>query len=227
MLKQRIANLLFKVFLFFTCRIDTSEFKKIPLDGPGIFVTNHTTIIEGPLYYVMLYPRRMTALAKIELWKNPVTRFFMNAWNVIPLKRGGGDREAVQKAAEALESGMFLGIAPEGTRSRTGALMRGHRGAAYFAAEKKVPIYPIAQWGLMHWPGYLCKFKRCPVHIRIGDPFFIENKEGVQVTSKELGLMTDEIMYKIAELLPPELRGYYADESKKTDAFIIPVSGSQ
>ena len=224
MVKKHLANGLFKTFLFLTCKIDKSEFAKIPMEGPGIFITNHTTNVEGPLYYVTLFPRRMTALGKAELWKNPVTRFFMNAWEVIPLNRGAGDREAIRKGLEALEAKMFLGIAPEGTRSKTGALMKGHRGASFFATAKRVPIYPIAQWGLMDWPKYLLKLRRCPVSVKVGEPFFLEKKVPGEITSQDRHRMTDQMMYRIASLLPEELRGPYADLSAMDDAYITPLS---
>ncbi|MBN2509222.1 MAG: 1-acyl-sn-glycerol-3-phosphate acyltransferase, partial [Spirochaetales bacterium] len=112
MLLKHIANVLFKLFLFFTVKVDTRELSKIPMTGPGIFITNHTTNIEGPMYYVKLFPRPMTALGKAELWKNPFTRFFMDAWEVIPLSRGSGDMDAIRKGLQALEAGKFLGIAP-------------------------------------------------------------------------------------------------------------------
>ena len=224
MIKKRIANGLFKAFLFLTCKIDLSEFKKIPWEGPGIFVTNHTTNIEAPMYYVTLFPRRMTALGKSELWKNPLTRFFMNAWEVIPLHRGAGDRDAIRNGLEALESGMFLGIAPEGTRSKTGVLMKGHRGASFFATVKRVPIYPIATWGIRDWPKYLLKPKRCPVSVRVGEPFFLEKKEPGEISSQDRRKMTDQMMYRIASLLPEELRGPYADLNEMDDSYITPVN---
>ncbi|MFW5694216.1 MAG: lysophospholipid acyltransferase family protein [Alkalispirochaeta sp.] len=221
---ERLLNGAIRGALRVVCRIEQNELTKIPLEGPGILVTNHTTNFEGPIYYVLLDPRRKTALGKQELWDNPFTRFMMQVWGVIPLNRRGADRRAMDRARRALARGEFLGIAPEGTRSMTGKLQRGRPGAAMIATAARVPVIPMVQWGVQDLPGNLRRLRRTPLHFRVGEPFYLAVPPGSTIGRGDLRRMADEIMYQLAVLMPEELRGAYADLSQMTTEFIQPVS---
>lgn len=202
------------------CRVDADALNTIPATGPAILVSNHSTNLEGPIYYVLLDPRRKTALGKRELWNFPITRFFMQLWGVIPLNRGGPDRRALRRARGALDRGEFLGIAPEGTRSASGRLQRGRPGAALLATAANVPIIPMVQWGIQDLVKNVRRFRKTPLHFRVGAPFFLHVPGGGEPTRSDLRRMTDEIMYQLAILLPEHLRGYYRDLSKMTENYI-------
>lgn len=204
-------------------RVDGDELNRIPQVGPAILVTNHSTNLEGPIYYVLLDPRKKTALGKRELWNNPFTRFFMQIWGVIPLNRSGPDRRALRRAKEALARGEFLGIAPEGTRSPSGKLQRGRPGAALLATSARVPIIPMVQWGVQDLLANLKRFRRTPLHFRVGTPFYLNVPGDGEVERSDLRTMTDEIMYQLAVLLPQQLRGYYSDVSAMTERYITHV----
>jgi 1-acyl-sn-glycerol-3-phosphate acyltransferase len=219
-IREPLVNASLRLLLRILCRINTAEFGKLPPEGPAILLTNHTTNIEGPLYYVFIQPRRATALGKEELWHNPVTRFFMETWDVIPVHRGRVDREAMAASLRALERGLYLGIAPEGTRSKSGKLGRGQAGAAYLATQAKVPLYPMVQWGLRDLGRNLKRLRRTDVTIRIGPPFYLTKRGGGEITTRERKQMVDEMMYQLAVLLPNELRGHYQDLSNMTTDFV-------
>ncbi|AFG38535.1 1-acyl-sn-glycerol-3-phosphate acyltransferase [Spirochaeta africana DSM 8902] len=196
-----------------TCKIDTHEFDKIPAEGPGILLSNHTTNLEGPLYYVYLRSRKATALGKQELWKNPFTRMVMKAWNIIPVHRGRVDTTAMKKAMERLDQGWFLGVAAEGTRSKTGALRSGRPGAAMLAARKHVPVYPLVHWGLMDIGKNIRRFKRTQVGVKVGKPFYVEVPDG-HPNREQLKEITNQMMYQLAAALPERYRGPFSDLSQ-------------
>jgi len=225
-LAERIVNGTLRMVIHVLCRVDRRELDAIPMEGPAILVTNHSTNLEGPIYYVLLDPRRKTALGKRELWGNWVTRFFMQLWGVIPLHRGGPDRRALRKAREALERGELLGIAPEGTRSRSGTLQRGRPGAALLATSAEVPIVPMVQWGVQDLLKNLRRLRRTTLHFRVGTPFFLRVPAGGDPSRDDLRKMADEIMYQLAILLPESLRGYYRDLTRMTRDYIRPVEES-
>ena len=56
----------------------------------------------------------------------------MEKLNVIPIKRGMSDREALRKGLNVLKKDQVLGLFPEGTRSKTGELGKGLAGAGFF-----------------------------------------------------------------------------------------------
>lgn len=208
-------NLLFRLF----CTIDDRDLRKLPLRGPAILISNHTSNLEGPLFYVRLRPRPTIAIAKIELWKFFATRMLMEAWDAIPVRRGRLDRNAIKRASQVLKNGEYLCIAPEGRRSKDGALLRGQPGATWFAADKGIPIYPMIQWGCRELLPDLLHFRRPKLTIKIGAPFYVRTPEG-HAHGDQLQAMADEMMYQMAILLPPAYRGYYSDLSKLTTHYL-------
>jgi 1-acyl-sn-glycerol-3-phosphate acyltransferase len=200
--------------------IDDRDLHKLPQQGPAILISNHTSNIEGPLFYVRLRPRPTIAMAKTELWKFFVTRMIMEAWEAIPLRRGRLDRSALAKCARVLSDGKFLCIAPEGKRSKDGKLLRGQPGAPWFALDKGIPIYPMVQWGCRDILSSLMHLRRPKVVIKVGRPFYVRTPDGHKAHGDELQAMADEMMYQVAEVLPLEYRGYYADDSQKTTTYL-------
>lgn len=193
------------------CRMNVAELQKLPPVGPALLVTNHTTNIEGPAYYVFMQPRPATALGKRELWKHWYTRFFMELWDIVPVSRGQVDRRALAGAMRALDRGMIMGIAPEGTRSRTGALGAAHPGVALLATRRPVPIYPVVQWGFLDLGRNLRRLRRTTVTFRVGPPVRVRVDETTRLSSAVLREIADEIMREMAKLLPERMRGVYAD----------------
>jgi RNA polymerase sigma-32 factor len=60
------------------------------------------------------------------------------------------------------------------------------------------------------------------VYFRVGEPFKI-NTDGVRITSEIRQQIVDEMMYRLARLLPEEYRGEYSDLSKSTAKFLINI----
>jgi len=219
-LKERVINSLIRSILDLFCKIDKRDLNKIPLKGPAILITNHVTTLEGPLFYVNLRPRKTIAMAKAELFDKFFTRTILSTWGAIPVKRGAADMQAMKKCFNVLEEGNFLCIAPEGTRSKDGKLLRGKAGTTFIATQKKVPIIPMVHWGIIDLKTNSRKLKRTDVQIKVGRPFYVEKKEEGRINSEDRQNMADEMMYQIAIYLPEELRGYYSDLSKATTNYI-------
>ena len=217
---ESVLNALTRAAFHIACRLDHQELQNIPKDGPGLLLSNHVTNLEGPLYYVFLRPRKVSALGKQELWSHPVTRLYMKTWNIIPIHRGQVDGNAMRECRRVLREGYFLGIAAEGTRSRDGCLRAGQPGATFLATQQDVPIYPVVHWGLRELGTNLKKLRRTPVSVRVGRPFRLHKPDGTSITSGDRRRMTEEMMYQLALLLPEELRGSYRDLSALTTDYL-------
>lgn len=114
-----------------------------------------------------------------------------------------------------MQAGNAMVIAPEGTRSRTGALIEGKPGAAYLAARSGFPVVPVAITGTEDKVilENLKRFRKSEITLTGGQPFIIpplprENRD------QALQAATDEIMCRIAALLPERYRGVYAEHSR-------------
>jgi len=213
-----LTNFIVRVYTRITCRID-GDLKNFPSHGPLIAISNHTGQIEVPLIFAHLYPRPVTGWAKVEAWNNWFLRWIFGVWGIIPVHRGEADMKALKDALNALKEGKILGIAPEGTRNKTGKLIRAMPGTVIVALKADAPIIPIAHWGGEVYLRNLMRLKRTDFHLRVGKPFKIElNSE--RVTSEIRQQIVDEMMYEIAKMMPEEYRGQYSDMSKATQNYI-------
>ena len=191
------------------CRIEYLPLKQVPERGPLILASNHTGSLEVPLLFVHLQPRKMIGLAKIETWDSRFMGWLFDLWDAIPIRRGEVDLEAVRRCLDVLKAGDMLAVAPEGTRNRTGRLLRAQPGIAMLALRSGVPILPIAHWGGENLSSNLKRLRRTDFHIRVGRPFVV-HAGGEKVTAEVRQAIADEIMLQIASLLPDEYHGEYA-----------------
>ena len=183
--------------------------ENVPPDGPFISVSNHTHWLD-PLLFLGSMPRRIWPLVADKWRRRPVIGQLMASAGAIFVLRGEVDRRALRQAMAVLEQGKVLGIAPEGTRSKTGAMQRGRGGAAYIACLMDVPLLPVGIIGVEKALGELRRLRRPRVKVAIGRPFTLPplpNKASNR--SKRLREHTTQIMHRIAELLPEEYQGLY------------------
>lgn len=207
-LSERITNAVLRTLLrmFFTMNLD--EFEKVPRTGPFMLIANHTSAFDGPLMYVFMRPREMVAMAKQELWDHAATRFLMNLWNSIPVDRENMGRQTMEQCFSILDRGDILAIAPEGTRSSNGMLQQGKAGVAFIAHKKQVPMVPIAITGFENFRKNIKRLRRTPLTIAVGKPFEVANTGG-RLDAAGRQKLVDEIMLRLAELMPPSYWGFY------------------
>lgn len=215
-----LTTFIVRVFTHITCRIDAPDLGKIPMKGPFIIIVNHTGQIEVPLLFGNLQPRLMTGWAKAETWEdNWFLNWVFNIWKIIPIRRGEADIGALKQALRALEDGYIFGLAPEGTRNKTGILRRALPGAVIVALRSGAPIIPVAHWGGEVFLANLKRLKRTDFHIRVGEPFKL-NVSGLKVTGEIRQQIVDEMMYQLAALMPEKYRGEYSDLVDLNQIFI-------
>jgi len=215
-----LITLLLRVHFRLTLRLDAPDVQQMPTQGPLIVISNHTGQIEVPVLATLMQPRKITGWAKAEAFDNLLLRWVFWAWEIIPVRRGEADMNALKRALRAIEGGYIFGIAPEGTRNKTGRLRRGMPGTVILAIRSGAPIMPVVHWGGEVYLRNLKRLKRTDFHIRVGEPFRID-VEGVKVTAEIRQQIADEMMYRIAKLLPEEYRGEYSDPGKATGKFLV------
>jgi 1-acyl-sn-glycerol-3-phosphate acyltransferase len=215
---QTVVRMSIKRVTRILCRVDDAQLAKVPAHGPLILVANHVNFLEVPLLYTHLHPRRLTGFAKIETWNNPAMAFLFDLFGAIPLRRGEADMAAIRRGLDVLEAGHILAVAPEGARSGHGRLQRGYPGVVMLALRSGAPLLPMVYYGGESLRRNLTRLRRTDFHIVVGNPFCL-NAQG-RVTREMRQQMTDEIMYQIATLLPPDYRGYYSDLSAATETYL-------
>jgi 1-acyl-sn-glycerol-3-phosphate acyltransferase len=215
----RIVVWIVKIATSILCRIDAPDLDKVPMKGPLIVYSNHTGQVEVAVLFSHLQPRPITGWAKMESWDNAFLRWLFNLWALIPVRRGEGDAQALRKAIAALEKGYLFGIAPEGTRNISGKLKRAHPGTVLLALHSGAPLLPLAHWGGERFLKNLARLKRTDFHVRVGEPFYLA-VEGTRMTREIRQQIVDEMMYRLAELLPPDYRGEYEKVTERHANFI-------
>jgi 1-acyl-sn-glycerol-3-phosphate acyltransferase len=205
---------LFKVL----SRLEVAGQENIPQDGAVILAMNHLSRVDSPLVAVTLARTDATALVGHSYKKILPIRWLVNLWGGTWINRDQTDMGALRVALGILHDGGLLGLAPEGTRSRTGGLIPAKTGVAYLADKSGALILPVAVHGTERMFSELRRFRRAKVHLEYGPPFSlppVERKE------RDAGLRrnTDEIMCRIGAMLPEQYWGVYADHPRLHELF--------
>jgi 1-acyl-sn-glycerol-3-phosphate acyltransferase len=201
------------------CKVDGESLNRIPKQGPLIVAANHVNFLDAPVVISHLQPRPISGLAKKETWDNPFLAFLFNIWDGIPIDRDIADFAAFRKAQEALQAGKILAVAPEGTRSGDGRLIRAKPGITLLAIKSGVPVMPMAYYGHEVFSDNIKRLKRTPMHIRVGTPFKID-LSGHQKNKGIIQDAADAVMLRIAALMPEKYHGFYRGMSLETTAFL-------
>lgn len=190
---------------------------KINLIPSGAFVgvSNHTGVLDPALVYYFLDRKDITMLVAEKYQNYAIFRWLVRQLDSIFVDRFNADLGAMRVALARLRQGGVLVIAPEGTRSKTGALVEGQPGASYLAARTGVPIVPAGIIGTRDRDilGHLRRFRRPDITVQVGEPFTLPPLKGKE-RDAAIQVYTDEIMCRIAALLPPDYRGVYADHPR-------------
>ena len=208
---HRLLKIIASIMLRIVARIDAKGFENIPPSGAFVAVTNHLSSFDT-LSIIALGPvRQATAFGAVEHRSDFIAGWALDKLGLIWVRRGEADREAIKIALDELKIGTVVGVAIEGTRSRTGGLLPGKTGAVYLANRANVAILPIAIWGTEQVIKNLKRLRRSTIHVRLGP--LIPLPEG-RANNAQLEEYTDQIMLTIARMLPAEYRGVYRERIK-------------
>ncbi len=202
-------------------RIRVEGLPNLPDTGPVILAPNHTSVLDSFFLPVVL-PRCISYVGKAEYLDDWKTRKLFPALGMIPIDRSGGDasKRALDTAADVLDGGGLFGIYPEGTRSRTGFLHKGHTGAARLSIRTGAPIVPVGLIGTREVQPPDARFPKCfrRVDIRFGRPIFPAASDSVSDARLRLRQITDEVMFEIRELSGQDYVNEYATKGKAAAA---------
>jgi 1-acyl-sn-glycerol-3-phosphate acyltransferase len=122
-------------------RASVTGTENIPADGPLIVACNHVSYLDPPLMGC-LCPRRISYMAKKELFAVPVLGAVIRGLGAYSVDRGGSAASAIKRSLQVLGSGGAVGIFPEGTRNRRGAVSP-QIGVALLASLAQAPVLPV------------------------------------------------------------------------------------
>ena len=202
-----------RIVHFLVGKLTHTEFidaHRVPSEGGVIIAINHMSHLDTPIMMVNPARKDITALVTTKYQNRPLIRWFTNTAEGIWIDRDIADFSAVRKAAQALEDGWALGIAPEGTRSKDARLQEGKPGTVMLAMKSGAPIVPVGITGTEDAFDKLKRLRKPHITVRFGQPFTLPEFEPHK-RSEQLKRWTNILMGRIAELLPEAYRGVYAE----------------
>ena len=161
--------IVFPIFkFFFRGELDGAD--NIPAEKSFIIVSNHGSLLDPPFLGHAL-GRKVSFMAKQELFKIPFLSQIIKACGAYPVKRGLVDKNSINLASNKLCNNEVIGIFIDGTRQKDGFVNKPKNGAALIASKTKKLLLPVAiinSHRLVRFKFFIPLFNK--VVIRIGKP---------------------------------------------------------
>ena len=191
-------------------KLEIQNNERIPSSGGVLITTNHLSRLDTPILLTITDRTDLVAIVAKKYQEKPFFKWILErVGTMVWMDRTKTDFSAIRDALSLLRQGAIVGIAPEGTRSReVKGLLQGKPGAALMAVRASVPIVPVGIVGSEKINQHFLHLRRPPVTIRVGKPYFLPelDRDNRQAW---LSRNADEIMCRIAALLPEDYRGFY------------------
>jgi 1-acyl-sn-glycerol-3-phosphate acyltransferase len=213
---KKIGRFIIKVIFALIIDLEAHGHENLPVEGGFVIASNHLGRLDSGLLF-LAFDRDDYILPVAEKYQHhpffgPLGRAFGAVW----LDRFNPDIHALREIMKRMKQGQVLIIAPEGTRSKTESLQEGKPGVVFLASRAGVPIVPVAVYGTEDrvMMDNLKHFRRSHIVGRAGKPFTLAPIKSGQDREKVLREQTDELMCRIAALLPEKYRGVYAEHPR-------------
>lgn len=170
--------------------------ENVPLNGAVILAANHASNLDPLLGWALVGTKRsMWGIAKVELWKSPLSAFVMGCVGAIPVKRGTADRSMIRTVLALLSKGEAVGLFPEGTRSPNGEIQAPQAGIGLMVQKSGAIVVPVGIAGTYEMlPVGRKRLKRVPLTITFGKPMVF----GPDSSREDIA---QQIMEAVSELL--------------------------
>ena len=216
-LRRMLLRAAVRLVIRLLARVRLTGLENVPRGTAYMAAVNHMSIYDPP-FMMAFWPEILQGIGAVDVFDKPFQGEVLKMYGVVPVHRGESDRELLDAVLKMLAAGYPVMIAPEGGRSHALAMRRAKPGVAYLIDEARVPVVPVGiigttddflQRGLRG-----LRRQRPTLELRVGPPFSLPPVEG-RGEARRLSRQknADLVMRHIANLLPPEYRGVYADSA--------------
>jgi len=209
---HKIFRFILRLLLRLIARVEVSGFENMPAAQGYVIAANHIGRLDAAMPYYFLDRPDIIVMVAEKYRKHALTRWLTRLVNGIFIDRYNADVGALRRTLRRLQGGGILTMTPEGTRSKSGNLNEARPGGIFLTWKAGVPILPAAITGTEDAVvrDRLKHFRRLDIKIRAGKPFTLPPVKGKDRDAL-MQEYTDEVMCRIAALLPPDRRGFYKD----------------
>jgi 1-acyl-sn-glycerol-3-phosphate acyltransferase len=212
---KKFLRWLIRAVLKVITKIEVHGYENLPAGNGFVIAVNHLGILDAPMAYYALDDWNLFIPVAEKWQENWFLKWLGGHLNFIFVDRFHPDLKAMREMIKRMADGQTLVIAPEGTRARDEKMAQGKPGVAYLASKMGWEIVPVSISGTedrLLW-GNLKRLRHTHIKITAGKsfklpPFPKENRDEV------LQEYADEIMCRIAMMLPERNRGYYAEHPR-------------
>ena len=183
-------NFMLKFFGMFTktfFKFEVIGIDNIPKERNLIIAANHKSNLD-PIFIASAVNKRrkMTAVAKEELFKNKILASILNKVEIIPINRQNPGLGTIKRILKYIKNDYALVMFPEGTRSKTDDFNNAKAGLSLFATKAKAEIVPCTIYSSYKL------FK--PAKIYFGKPISLEEYYKQKLTSEDHERISGEVM---------------------------------
>lgn len=202
---QRVGYLLVFFFYRILNKSRAIGVDNIPKGGGVMIAANHISGVDTLLvpFFALnrITPFPVLPPAKEELFKVPVVGFIVKILGAFPVKRRARDFNAMRKIAYLVKNAYVL-IFPEGTRSKTGELLKGRAGVGWIAYNTRPAVIPtlVINSDKYFWPGKKGPWFRVPYTVVYGEPLDLVHLYENEDSKQNSQAIADAIMDAIAKL---------------------------
>jgi 1-acyl-sn-glycerol-3-phosphate acyltransferase len=213
-MRLKLTRFLIRILMRLLTHVEVHGRENIPTSGNFVVASNHIGLVDAFLPFYIVNNNNLVLLVGEKWEKVRIMRWLGRQLNFIFVDRFNPDIKAIREVITRMKHGEVLVITPEGTRSKVGYLIEGKQGVSYLAAKLGYPILPAGISGSFDplFFSQLKRMRRPHITLHVGPVFSLPPlPPGSQGRDEALQKDTDEIMCRIAALLPVENRGFYAD----------------
>lgn len=145
-IKRKIIKAVLSGIYRVVYRVKIKGIENLPKEKGYIICGNHINTLDAA-GIVLLNKQKIRFIGKYSLFKIGILRWLAGIFDIIPIKRGMQDIEAMKRSLRALKNNEILGIFPEGTRKGLIRQEKAKNGAAFMALRAGVPVVPVGIQG--------------------------------------------------------------------------------
>jgi len=216
-MRLKLLRLLIRFLLRLLTHIEVRGRENVPISSNFIVAANHIGLVDAILPFYIVNNSNLVLLVGEKWQKVGILRFLGRGLNFLFVDRFNPDLKAIRQVIQRMKNGEVLVITPEGTRSKVGYLIEGKQGVSYLAAKLSYPLIPVGISGTFDkdFFGQLKRLQHPNITVSVGPAFSLPPlPTNRQERENALKADTDEIMCRIAALLPQQQRGAYADHPR-------------
>jgi 1-acyl-sn-glycerol-3-phosphate acyltransferase len=165
----RTIRLVLQNVFGFWMRYRTRGIERLP-EGGALFLVNHQSFLD-PLLVGLPLQRPVSFLARDTLFPVPFVGWVLRNTYVMSIRRDAATTETLRESIRRIEHGFYVGIFPEGTRTRDGAIGELKPGFVALLRRCQAPLVPIGIAGAIDvMPRGAIFLRPRRVHVVFGRP---------------------------------------------------------